>query len=70
MDVMSKTRITYTVDERYRRAFESHAAITGMTTTELFHKFVRENCADALETVDRILKVEESIKAEEKRKKR
>ncbi len=69
LSVMSKTRITYTVEERYRRAFESHAATVGLTTTEFFHKLVEENCSDALERVDKAMLVEESMKQPDRRKK-
>lgn len=65
---MGKTRIAYTVEEQYRRAFESHAATVGKTTTELFHEMVREYCADALERVIAAMKVEETMRQSEKRK--
>lgn len=67
-DMGKKTRIAYTVEERYRRAFESHAAIVGMSFSDLFHKLVEENCQDALERVDAAMAVEESVKIDKKRK--
>lgn len=62
LDMSKKTRVGYTVEERFRRAFESHASTYGMTTTELFHKLVEENCEDALARVDAAMAVEESAR--------
>ena len=62
LEMSKKARIAYTVEERYRRAFESHAATVGLTTTELFHKIVEEHCQDALDRVDKAMAVEESVR--------
>lgn len=62
LDMSKKARIAYTVEERYRRAFESHAATVGKTPTELFHLLVEENCQDALERVDAAMAVEDSMR--------
>lgn len=65
---MAKPRVTYTVDEKYKRAFESHAATVGKTFTELFHEMVREYCSDALERVEMAIKIEKSLRQSDKRK--
>lgn len=65
---MGKTRIAYTVEEKYRRAFESHAATVGKTPVELFHEIVREYCADALERAIAAIKIEESMRQSENKK--
>lgn len=61
-----KPRIAYTVEDRYKRAFESHAATVGKTHTELFHMMVEEFCVDALERVDAAIAVEKSMREAEK----
>jgi uncharacterized protein YfbU (UPF0304 family) len=70
LDMSKKARITYTIEERIRRAFESHASTYGMTFTQLFQKLVEENCQDALERVDQAMAVEESMRTPNERKKK